>query len=1139
MVDSVFLPLCRDFLCLLEQGETMSTHPRRIPLLRLTSLLMFGLFGLTQAVQGQGPEPVQLNQFSPNNQVINFDFDTYKGEFINYETSPEEPMIRFLDQGREFLAVINEPGCSVVILELDLSPVATIPVGQGLCFLAQVPGTGQNDGRGELWAACEFSAGIFVIRRSNHTNHFEVVRIVRPTIDPNQIGLQDASSPVGIAFSPGGDKAFVSNPRTDSFWCVTIPGYDVTTFSSEFTFNGADANVRFPRSMTFDPVTNKIFASVRFSGNNTAVPFATQVGLLSGLVFDLAIFGLQHHDRDLLAIDPLTNTVDSSQSKATVGTLMFCAKPHPETGKLVATHMDARNGEFIGEGSFPDGRVTFNRLTIMDAAETAPPYTRVVELDTELGTPIAMPTHIAFDSRGRIFVAGFASNNVAMLEPSGDPIVALGVGANPAGLLAAIDRQGSEWLYVYLRGSNSVERYSLGPGPIPTTPNHSIKLFDPAFISVKEGRKIFNDASNSGFASTGCFSCHPHGQRDLLAWDLSKSHDIGTVSAPPAFFKDEKRAMTTQTLQSLEESAPYHWRGEQKDLEDFNGAFVGLLQGNELGDGQFSLMKRWVFSIVFPANSFQNLNRTFSDAALAGANSFENESYTGDKVFTSCTTCHSFPHGSDNGITEGTLLLSTALPGVFSMETAHMKGFDWKTTKFTNVGELNGNPIESNIGIGFLHSGVIRDGDEFADAFTVLSQQSRDNIKEFQREWDTATPPAANYSEFLARASARSSKMNLLVSQAERGWIDVAVRGRIREQADSEWVQVGFYYDRDQNLFISDRVRTTPGIPPFSSDGLVQHAQLGNFFGVVHGVPYGSGQRIGVDQDRDRFFDGDELAAGLNPFNPDTDGDGLWDGEDPRPKVADDVRPTTPPLVVRGPFVDFATTNIIKISYETDLLSSTHAIFGTGGSMNRSAGDPMQLPHRYNEWKRYHTVYLRLLEDGQPYNYQIITQGQGGGRGDSAVFTQNSAADPAAKIRVTEFSAAPNGSGAATTFTISVKVLRNNLQPFEGATVHLEAFHLDPIGGGVPPVPIGRAPIDTALSTDVNGDLTFTWTPPAEMVLAPGDLVQISLPMARRDTDNSQDPPEITFLPGLEDTAGNILFSFPESTKYDVTIVVP
>ena len=38
-----------------------------------------------------------------------------------------------------------------------------------------------------------------------------------------------------------------------------------------------------------------------------------------------------------------------------------------------------------------------------------------------------------------------------------------------------------------------------------------------------------------------------------------------------------KGPMTTQTLQDIIGKEPHHWRGDRNGIEEFNGAFIGLL----------------------------------------------------------------------------------------------------------------------------------------------------------------------------------------------------------------------------------------------------------------------------------------------------------------------------------------------------------------------------------------------------------------------------------------------------------------------------------------------------------------------------------------------------------------------------------
>jgi len=72
----------------------------------------------------------------------------------------------------------------------------------------------------------------------------------------------------------------------------------------------------------------------------------------------------------------------------------------------------------------------------------------------------------------------------------------------------------------------------------------------------------------------------------------------------------------------------------------------------------------------------------------------------------------------------------------------------------------------------------------------------------------------------------------------------------------------GWFYDRSAGVFQSDRRNET-----LSAEGLIDLAGAGSEITFTL-VARGTGQRLGIDRDSDGVYDGDELDAGTNPADP-------------------------------------------------------------------------------------------------------------------------------------------------------------------------------------------------------------------------------------------------------------------------------
>jgi hypothetical protein len=105
--------------------------------------------------------------------------------------------------------------------------------------------------------------------------------------------------------------------------------------------------------------------------------------------------------------------------------------------------------------------------------------------------------------------------------------------------------------------------------------------------------------------------------------------------------------------------------------------------------------------------------------------------------------------------------------------------------------------------------------------------------------------------------SASAARLALLEAQATAGSTDLVARGSLFGR------DVGFTFSN--GLFRPDNSIA----PPLSSAELVELVGAGIFDAItLTAVPPGSGWRIGIDRDGDGYANGDEIAAGSDPANP-------------------------------------------------------------------------------------------------------------------------------------------------------------------------------------------------------------------------------------------------------------------------------
>jgi len=133
------------------------------------------------------------------------------------------------------------------------------------------------------------------------------------------------------------------------------------------------------------------------------------------------------------------------------------------------------------------------------------------------------------------------------------------------------------------------------------------------------GHEIFHRNAGGGIA---CASCHPEGAEDGHTWLFN------TVGA-----------RRTQALHvGLEGTAPFHWNGEERDIDHLmEDVFVRRMGGVHQSESRLSSLSRWLFSLQPPAAA-QPLDVSAAER--------------GEKLFASadvgCRNCHAGDKLTDN-----------------------------------------------------------------------------------------------------------------------------------------------------------------------------------------------------------------------------------------------------------------------------------------------------------------------------------------------------------------------------------------------------------------------------------------------------------------------------------------------------------
>ncbi len=949
--------------------------------------------------------------------------DNRDGYLPPFEEHPIRPLA-LSSNGKE-LWVANIPDARVSVFDAT-NPTAgggpklidEIGVGLGPVALRSRPGIALP--RPEMWVVCTSSNSVFIVDESTH----RVITTIRVEHEP-----------ADLVFSANGATAYVSLAASHQIAVIDATSRLVTQrieFDSVLPVSGG-SRLHVDEPMTLMLEGSNLYGLSHLSGNGTAAnpslcggaPCFTGTGII-GMAQLWDVYNAnpttepEPPDRDVVRFD-----VNAPAAAGTVvgwrfGTMNFDLQREPGGSDLVVSNVDLRNDELVTEqlyfkdiqpGIFEFGKPSIHRISMGPDDTSATSNQNVQHFDlndqnnihgalTAQGYRCSFPNQMAFNSAGdRLYVSCYGTHNVAVLDyPPTQVLAELRSGATvdnkvafgTQGLLLDETRG---VVYSFERGDGSLQVYAANPGvgtvnaPLHVRPT-SIG-FDITPANVEAGRFHFNNAANSAFGTDHCASCHYGGHVDGIAWDLSDwSGDIPEQTGQPLpptdrlFPRDNKLLKVTMSLRGIEETPPFHWRGDRADLKDFGDAQVGLLGGKPLTAQQIQEIDDFIFSLSYRPNPDQNFDRSYTSQGVDGLSCFTNvlsltrgSDTNGGGIDLSCEDCHSMAgfSGTNNEVN------NDGGPGsVIAGDATQLRGMWDKETDQYEYGGPGTEPIFPVSGWGFGNRGIFDNVSQFVEAAGggLGGAAPKAAVKAFFAEFDTGMAPTTAYAWTMDQVSVANIPQDAidLIVAANAGHNEVIVRGWIDFQNGSGPQTLGMY--RLGNSYFTD----TTGVGPFNATQLIQFAQAGDAVLTFIGTPVGMGFRLGVDREMDFLLDGDESAVCPAPpaacsshRTADTDGDLYPDGYEARfgsnPNDATSVPSgdTTAPNIL-SPQVAWFNTNVAKIRWTTDEESISRVrVLNSAGTTVLSTKEDLQ-----PKWQ--HSQVVRGLIGGESYTVEIESE---------------------------------------------------------------------------------------------------------------------------------------------------------------------
>ncbi|MBI5711720.1 MAG: T9SS type A sorting domain-containing protein [Candidatus Eisenbacteria bacterium] len=793
-------------------------------------------------------------------------------DFVHFESAHVHPAVLTPGGGR--LLVVNTPDARLSVFDVTgAAPVriAEIPVGMEPVSVACLDDS-------TAWVVNQLSDDVSVV----------------------DLNLMHARATVRVGDEPA-DVVFAGTPKRAY---VSVSGEDVVKVYDPASVAAPLASIaipgRMPRALAKTADGSKVYAAVFAGGNRTTVMAGTRfpadsmpadpdlprdpglpsppprVGLIvqqqNGSWYDM--YGtlwsskVKHTMPDNDVIEITTSSATVTRTFSDVGTINFNLAVSPFDGRLAVVNTQGRDllrFEPRLIGYLVETQVSFAPPAGPFVARKLDPhidYATLPGTQAEADSAIGIPTGCAYSGDGqRLYVTSLATNRIAVVNPYGGALSTVKARvpavAGPTGVVVD-DARGR--LYVVGRLHNQLQTLS-------TANFAQLALatigFDPTPDPVVNGRKFLYGGFTSAHGDQSCATCHVFGDTDLLAWDLGDP--LGGFVPPPGpnpnglhGFDPMKGPTVTQSLRGLTNTEPFHWRGDRANLAAFNGAFATLMgRTTVLADSEMSAFSDFAMALAYPPNPRRYLDGALADAPPGQASAVRGQTFFDTFVMDStgrrCVDCHGGPAGTNRA-----LVSSTVIGDPQDLKVPHLRAL------YRNGGFRDSAGAVNARGVAFAHDGTADNLFDFLKA-PGLHQASgtdadRRDLEAFLLGFDTGMAPAVGYQltfDGTNNADATAiARLDTLVGQADASACDLIAKGRSSGQPRG-WLYQG------AGQWRSDR----------AAAAAITTAQLRALGGpgtevTVTGVPKGSGQRMGLDRDRDTYLDGDELDAGSDPGNP-------------------------------------------------------------------------------------------------------------------------------------------------------------------------------------------------------------------------------------------------------------------------------